>query len=81
MYMLESSYVQSQIKNKTRAVGVPKLALERIKTIKIPVCSIDIQKFIVENIKKDLNTIKDNQRLLVKNQDIIDNKLNLIWSE
>jgi len=80
MYILGSPYAQSQIKNKTHTVGVPKLALERIKKIKIPICTINIQKNIVENIKLDFKTIENNQRLLEKNQSIIKNKISSIWS-
>ena len=81
MFILGSSFVQNQIKNKTFAVGVPKLAIERIKKIKIPVCPASIQKDIVENIKQDFSTIENNQRLLEKNQIIIKNKLDNIWSK
>ena len=80
MFILGSSFVQNQIKNKTYAVGVPKLALERIKKIKIPVYPVSIQKNIVENIKQDLSAIENNQRLLEKNQTTINNKIDNIWS-
>ena len=81
MFILGSSFVQNQIKDKTFAVGVPKLAIERIKKIKIPVCSTIVQKNIVENIKQDFSTIENNQKLLEKNQNIIKNKLDNIWSK
>jgi len=80
MYVLGSPYAQSQIKNKTHAVGVPKLALERIKKIKIPICAIDVQKNIVDNITLDFETVENNKKLLEKNQNIIKNKINSIWS-
>ena len=81
MFILGSSFVQNQIKNKTYTVGVPKLALERIKKIKIPVCPVGIQKNIVENIKQDFSAIENNQRLLEKNQTTINNKIDNIWSK
>ena len=81
MFILGSSFVQNQIKNKTYAVGVPKLALERIKKIKIPVCPVGIQKKIVENIKQDFSAIENNQRFLEKNQTTINNKIDNIWSK
>ena len=81
MFILGSSFVQNQIKDKTFAVGVPKLAIERIKKIKIPVCPTIVQKNIVENIKQEFSTIENNQKLLEKNQNIIKNKLDNIWSK
>ena len=43
--------VQSQIRSLTHAVGVPKLALERIKTLRIPLPPLEVQKEIVEEIE------------------------------
>tara|TARA_B100001564_G_scaffold359152_1_gene379873 strand:+ start:2156 stop:4558 length:2403 start_codon:yes stop_codon:yes gene_type:complete len=80
MYVLGSPYVQNQIKNKTHAVGVPKLALERIRTIKIPICSIEKQKKLTESINNDFQTIEDNKKLLEKNKNNIKNRINLIWN-
>ena len=52
LYILNSEYVKNQISDKTRALGVPKLALKRIETIKIPLPSILEQNKIVEKIEK-----------------------------
>ena len=52
MFILGSSFVQNQIKDKTFAVGVPKLAIERIKKIKIPICSVSIQKILLKTLNK-----------------------------
>jgi type I restriction enzyme M protein len=50
--ILSSEHVQNQIKDNTRAVGVPKLALKRIETLKIPVPSLSEQQKIVSEIEK-----------------------------
>ena len=79
IYIL-SSYVQNQIINKTYAVGVPKLALERIKTIKIPLCSIDKQNELQKAINEDNKTIEANETLIAKYEDNIRNKIDAIWT-
>ena len=43
--------VQEQIASLTHAVGVPKLSLERIRTIRIPLPPLEVQKEIVAEIK------------------------------
>lgn len=50
--MLSSENAKEQIKSRTKAVGVPKLAIKRIETIKIPLPSIAEQKKIVAEIEK-----------------------------
>ena len=51
-YCLISENLQKQIENNTRAVGVPKLALKRIETLKIPLPPLSEQEKIVSEIKK-----------------------------
>lgn len=51
-YTLSSKKLQSQIKDNTRAVGVPKLALKRIETLKVPLPSLSKQQEIVSEIEK-----------------------------
>jgi restriction endonuclease S subunit len=50
--MLDSKNAKEQIKSRTKAVGVPKLAIKRIETIKIPVPTLEEQKKIVSEIEK-----------------------------
>jgi type I restriction enzyme M protein len=50
-YIGNSDRVKEQIKNLTHSVGVPKLALERIKTINIPLPSLAVQEEIVQEIQ------------------------------
>jgi type I restriction enzyme M protein len=50
-YLLLSKDVQLQIKNKTKTLGVPKLALKRIGTIKIPILNTINQSKMVKKIE------------------------------
>lgn len=50
MYMLCSDFVQQQIQNATVGLGTPKLSLERIKGLQVPLPSLDIQQKIVAEI-------------------------------
>lgn len=62
--ILSSDYVQNQIKSRIGAVGVPKLALFRIGTIKIPFPPMVLQqKFasIVEKVEKMKENVKKTQ--------------------
>ncbi len=49
-YCLRAEHAQKEISNRTRALGVPKLALDRIKTIQIPVSPIKTQRQIVADL-------------------------------
>ena len=51
-YCLISENLQNQIEDNTRAVGVPKLALKRIETLKIPLPPLSEQQKIVSEIEK-----------------------------
>lgn len=51
-YCLISENLQKQIEDNTRAVGVPKLALKRIDTLKIPLPPLSEQQKIVLEIEK-----------------------------
>jgi len=50
IFCLSTNNAKSQIRIFTQAVGVPKLALERIEKIKIPIPPLKIQKQIVEKL-------------------------------
>lgn len=52
MYILCSELVQQQIQNATVGLGTPKLSLERIKGLQIPLPSLDIQQKIVTEIEQ-----------------------------
>ena len=50
--ILQTDDVKKQIEERTNAVGVPKLALKRIETIKIPLPPLEEQQKIVAKIEK-----------------------------
>ncbi|MDO8634339.1 MAG: restriction endonuclease subunit S, partial [archaeon] len=58
--IVASNIVQSQIKIRTGVVGVPKLALQRIKTIKIPLPPLSLQKQFASHIE-NINTLRQKQ--------------------
>ncbi|MGZ8193523.1 MAG: restriction endonuclease subunit S, partial [Methylobacter sp.] len=58
--------VQEQIASLTHAVGVPKLSLERIKTIRIPLPPLDVQKEIVAEIE-DYQKVINGARAVLDN--------------
>lgn len=49
-YCLSAEEAQKQIRERTKALGVPKLALDRIKTIRIPLPPIEVQHKIVAEL-------------------------------
>lgn len=51
-YCLVSENLQKQIEYNTKAVGVPKLALKRIETLRIPLPTLSKQQKIVTQIEK-----------------------------
>ena len=60
-YLVSCDYLQDQIKNKTGTVGVPKLALFRIKTLKILTPPIHLQNKFA-SIVKDIESMKEHQK-------------------
>jgi type I restriction enzyme S subunit len=63
--ILSNIDVQTQISQLTVGAGVPKLALERIARIKIPIPTPEVQRQMIEDIKGELEIITTNQRLIV----------------
>ena len=63
-YCLSSNELQMQIKNNTKTVGVPKLALKRIETLTIPLPSLIEQQKIVSEIEALEKEIVNAQRVI-----------------
>jgi len=73
--------VQSQISKLTMGVGVPKLALNRIESIKIPLPPIEIQREIVAELEAEQKLINANKKLIEIYQQKIKSKIAEVWGE
>jgi type I restriction enzyme M protein len=73
--------VQSQIRSLTHAVGVPKLALERIKTLTIPLPPLATQQAIVAEIEAEQALVAANRALIVRMEKKIQGVLARVWGE
>ena len=71
--------VQRQIRALTHAVGVPKLALERIKTIKIPLPPIGTQQAIVAEIEAEQALVSANRELVERMEQRIQDAIMRVW--
>jgi type I restriction enzyme M protein len=76
-----SQVVQAQIKKLTHAVGVPKLALERIKSIEIPIPPIDVQRKISEQIIQELAIVDANKQMIQIFEQKIKDRIAKVWGE
>lgn len=74
-----SESVQSQIRSLTHAVGVPKLALERIKTLKIPLPPLSEQQSIVAEIKAEQAFVEGNRELIQRFENKIQTAVARVW--
>ena len=72
--------VQRQISALTHAVGVPKLALERIKTIKIPLPPLATQQAIVAEIEAEQALVSANRELVERMEARIAAAIGRVWS-
>jgi type I restriction enzyme S subunit len=79
VYCLASTFVQQQIIKFTHAVGVPKLALFRIKDLIIPLASVEDQKLIVDGISKENQIINCNQLLIERFEAKIAARIQSVW--
>ena len=73
--------MQKQIRNLTHAVGVPKLALQRIKTLSVPLPPLQEQKAIVTQIKAEQTTVDANCQLIDRFEKKIKATLARVWGE
>ena len=67
--VLQSEFVQQQFQDKTHQVAMPKLALERILSTLIPVCSITVQSGIVSKfgeVDSLINLIGEEKEVLTE---------------
>ena len=80
-YVGNSPFVQEQIKRLTHAVGVPKLALERIRTIEIPLPPLNEQQQIAVSIEQELSIIGANKKLIEVFEQKIRDRISKVWGE
>jgi restriction endonuclease S subunit len=76
-----SDYVQSQVQRLTHAVGVPKLALERIKTITIPLPETAVQEKLVADIECEWSLVEANRDLITRYERKIRERIGRVWGE
>ena len=74
-----SETIQSQMRSLTHAVGVPKLALERIKTIRFPLPSIDTQRAIVAENQAEQALVSPNRELVERMEQRIQDAITRVW--
>lgn len=79
--VLTTKNSELQIKKFTHAVGVPKLALERIKLIKIPLPPLDVQRQIIVNIEEEQRVIEGTKMLINIFEQKIKDKIAEVWGE
>ncbi len=70
---------QVQIRKLTHAVGVPKLALERIRTVKIPLPPIETQQAIVAEIEAEQALVAANRDLITRFEKKIESAIARVW--
>ena len=74
-----SESVQSQIRSLTHAAGVPKLALERIKTIKVPLPPLETQEGIVGDLEAERRLVSANHDLMKRMEQHIQGAIARVW--
>lgn len=79
--VMSTDDVQSQISKLTMGVGVPKLALNRIESIKIPLPPIEIQREIVAELEAEQQLINANKKLIEIYQQKTKSKISEVWGE
>ncbi len=73
--------VQEQIRSLTHAVGVPKLALARIKTLRIPIPPLGVQRAIAAEIDSEQDLVNRNRELVDRFEWKIRNTIAGVWDE
>jgi type I restriction enzyme M protein len=78
-YIGNSYLVQQQVKRLTHSVGVPKLALERIRTIEFPLPPLETQQKIVTHIETERQLIEGNRQLIATYEEKIKKVISRVW--
>jgi len=81
IYILQSEYCTDQIKRSTQAVGVPKLGLEKITQISIPLPDLGIQNEIVAKIESEKSQVDSAKKLVETYEARTQTVIAKLWSE
>ena len=76
-----SDAIQSQIRSLTHAVGVPKLALERIKLLQFPSPPLKTQQALTAEIEAEQSLVSANQVLIERMGEKIRAAIDRVWNE
>ena len=76
-----SDAIQDQIQSLTHAVGVPKLALYRIKSLRLPIPPLEAQRAIVEEIEAERAAVDANLGLIERMEARIAAAIGRVWGE
>lgn len=79
--VLQTPTIQAQIKKFTAGVGIPKLGLQRIAELDIPLPPMHEQQNIVRNIQLEEKILESNQQLLDSYSERINRRLAVVWGE
>ena len=79
--IMNISDVQDQISKLKMGVGVPKLALNRIENIMVPLPPIEIQRKIVAELEAEQQLVNANKKLIEIYQQKIKSKIAEVWGE
>ena len=71
--------VQEQIRSLTHAVGVPKLALRRIETIRIPLPPLDVQREAAAEVEAEQALVNANRELIERFEKKIQDAIARVW--
>ncbi|MEN6414426.1 MAG: restriction endonuclease subunit S, partial [Veillonellales bacterium] len=79
VFCIASDYVQKQINVLTHAVGVPKLALERIKLLEIPLAPIEFQNKLVTEMNQEDDLVQKCHEIISQFEEKITVLIERIW--
>ncbi len=78
-YLGNGDFLQAQVKSLTHAVGVPKLALQRIRTLRIPAPPLRVQQSIVAEIEAEQALVAANRELIERMEGKIQQTIERVW--
>ncbi|MBC7472279.1 MAG: restriction endonuclease subunit S, partial [candidate division SR1 bacterium] len=79
--VLQSEIVKEQIKILTQGVGIPKLALERISSLQIPLPPLPIQNEIVARIEHERALVDSSKQLIAIYEAKIKSVIAKVWAD